>query len=106
MVRVITKVLLLQLQGAKETAKLRAKHRTMSQLRISNRHIVASPPELTGEGMLMILQIKPTSIHELSTSVSNKKNVPTDEILYKFNSTTEIKHLNLINKQRGVKGYT
>lgn len=54
----------------------------------------------------MILQIKPTSIHELSTSVSNKKNVPTDEILYKFNSTTEIKHLNLINKQRGVKGYT
>jgi hypothetical protein len=30
MVRVITKVLLLQLQGAKETAKLRAKHRTMS----------------------------------------------------------------------------
>lgn len=30
MVRVITKVLLLQLQVAKETAKLRANHRTMS----------------------------------------------------------------------------
>lgn len=34
--------------------------------------IVAWPPELIGEGMLMILQIKPTSIYEISTSVSNK----------------------------------
>ena len=74
MVRVITKVLLqLQVRTVQEPSKRQnCEPSTRCPSSEFPTIIVAWPPELIGEGMLMILQIKPTSIYEISTSVSNK----------------------------------